>query len=57
MKLENKTAGELLGKNRQKSQNAAKNIINIPDIDEGNIKYCKFVSPQIAIFFKYIPFI
>ena len=33
MKLENQTAAELLGKNKQKAQIAAKNIINIPDID------------------------
>lgn len=33
MRLENKTASELLGKNRQKSQEAAKKILNTPDID------------------------
>lgn len=33
MNLENQTAGELFGKNRQKAQDAAKNIINIPDLD------------------------
>jgi len=33
MKLENKTAGELLGKNKQKAKEAAKQIINTPDIE------------------------
>ncbi len=33
MKLENQVAGDLLGKNRQKSLEAAKTIINTPDID------------------------
>ncbi len=33
MKLENQVAGDLLGKNKQKSQEAAKKIINTPDIE------------------------
>ncbi|HSA05919.1 MAG TPA: hypothetical protein P5556_01925 [Candidatus Gastranaerophilales bacterium] len=33
MKLENQTVSELLGKNKQKTQEAAKKIINTPDID------------------------
>lgn len=33
MKLENQTAGELLGKNKEKSREAAKKIINTPDIE------------------------
>ncbi len=33
MRLENKTASDLLGKNREKSKAAAKTIINTPDIE------------------------
>ena len=33
MKLENQIAGDLLGKNKEKSQKAAKIIVNTPDID------------------------
>lgn len=33
MKLENQTAGDLLGKNKQKAQESAKRILNTPDLE------------------------